>query len=204
MNILIENQILSPVDIYDIYRRATGITIEKYDHYTKRTYRNRFKVISPNGIQVISIPVKHKMPSKYFKDIEIAYHNNWVGRLKNTLRTNYGSAPFFTYFADDIFAIFDKKHRYLFELNNELRQYVMELLDMDTDIKYTSGYIHDYNEEIIDLRDKYSPVTTQDTDSDYHYTQVFEYKYGFIPGMSILDYIFNAGTSGFLSMTFTS
>jgi len=80
----------------------------------------------------------------------------------------------------------------------------MELLDMDTDIKYTSGYIHDYNEEIIDLRDKYSPVTTQDTDSDYHYTQVFEYKYGFIPGMSILDYIFNAGTSGFLSMTFTS
>ena len=199
MDILIENQILGPVDIYMLFKEAGNILIERYDHYNKRTYRNRFKIISPNGIQTVSIPVKHKRTSPFFKDLQIAYDINWTGRLKNTLRTCYGSAPFFPYFADDIFDIFEKKHRFLFDLNNELRRYIFDTLDIKAKVNYTSRYMQYPTAGFKDLRDKYLPVNSHKSSLPYYYPQVFEYKYGFIPGMSILDYLFNAGNSGFLS-----
>jgi len=201
MDILIENQILSPVDIYDLYRRAHTVFIEKHDHYTKRTYRNRFKIIAPHGIQTVSIPVKHKNPSPYFKDTLISYDTNWTGRLHNTLRTCYGSAPYFLYFGEDIAAIFRKKYRYLYDLNNVLREFIFDILQIDTKTRYTTRYIHQYPPEITDLREKFLPTATFDSPVHPYYPQVFEYKYGFVPHMSILDYLFNAGTDGFLSQS---
>ena len=198
MHILTENQILSPIDVYVLYSKAKGILIEKYDHYNKRTYRNRFKIISPNGIQTVSIPVSHKKTSPFFKDIRISYDINWTGRLKNTIRTCYGSAPYFDYFAGDIFDIFERKYRFLYDLNTALRIYVFDILQIETKVDFTTRYIKHYPETITDIRDKYTPVTPHQSNHPY-YIQVFEYKFGFIPGMSILDYLFNTGTSGFLS-----
>ena len=52
--------------------------IERYDHYTKQTYRNRCNIFGANGVLSLSIPVlKGPLHKTYVKDIRIDYSKNW-------------------------------------------------------------------------------------------------------------------------------
>lgn len=199
MIIVLENQLLSPIDVYKRYFKAEKVLIEQYDNYNKRTYRNRFEILAPNGSQIISIPLEKGKNSKKYKEVIISYDNRWIQRLRNTLKTCYGSAAYFEYFFEDIMNIFDKKNKYLFDLNTELREYLFNIFEIEIPIEYTSSYVVEYQQDVHDLRDFYTPVSNKNIiiEGDMiKYPQVFEANNGFKPNPSILDLLFNMGKYG--------
>jgi hypothetical protein len=66
------------------------------------------------------------------------------------------------------------------------------LIGIDPSVEFTKDYFKKQR-GIFDLRMKISPKSTLPTLEFPRYPQVFEYKYGFVPGLSILDLLFNVG-----------
>jgi len=194
MNILIENQILSPIPVFQLYNRSDTVYIEKYDNYVKRTYRNRFIVLSQNGPLSISIPLKKgKNNNMPFSKVQISYDKNWISPIKNTLKSCYGSAPFFDFYFEGIISIFNKKHKYIYDLNNELREYILKVLELEINFSFTKSFNKE-TKNPIDYRDYYSPKKEMNkSEQPIKYPQVFEDNIGFHPNLSIVDILFNMG-----------
>lgn len=197
MQILIENQILPPVSVFCEMIRSETIVIEKHDNYQKRTYRNRFMIATPKGRHLLSVPLKKGKNSLKFTEVRISYDDLWVTSFSNTLKTNYGSAPFFHYYFEAISRIFNKKPAFLTDLNDELRNFIFTSLGIDIPVIYTSGYQKSYGLEIKDLRNKYLPVKFETgVQLSSTYNQVYENLTGFIQDVSIIDLLFNTGKFG--------
>lgn len=199
MILVIENQLLSPIDVFRLYNKSEKVMIEQFDNYNKRTFRNRFEILSPNGPQVISIPLVKGKNNKRFKEVEISYDNRWIQRLRNTIKTCYGSAAYFEYFFEDLMNIFNKKNKFLYDLNTEMREFIFNLLEIEVPIDFTSSYLKKYEKIILDGRDIFSPLVKNNKiidDEVKKYPQVFEENIGFQPNPSILDLLFNMGKYG--------
>lgn len=197
MKVVIENQIFIPVHVFSEIMKFDGIIIEKCDNYQKRTFRNRFSLVSPQGLVYFSIPLKKGKNSQKFVDVEISYDNDWIRSLANAIRSYYSSSPFFDHYFAKIIEVFEKEENSLFELNNSFRDLVFELLEIEKSVTFTSEYLKQYNDEnIIDLREKYLPVKKTEIYRNLKpYPQVYEDKLGFVANASILDMLFNMGKS---------
>ncbi len=199
MLVIIENQILSPIEVYSYYKNSSKIIIERFDNYNKRTYRNRFYILSSSGRQLVSIPLKKgKNNNIPFSQVEISYDTDWVSLLTKTLRNCYGSSPYFDYYYDDLISIFGSKYRFLYELNTKLREYIFDILEIDTPIEYSTEYVKNHDNDIIDLRDKILPKASLASNNHERkkYSQVFEDRIGYFSNPSILDLVFNLGRYG--------
>ncbi len=197
MKVVIENQIFIPVHVFSEIMKFDNIIIEKCDNYQKRTFRNRFSLVSPQGLVYFSIPLKKGKNSQKFVDVEISYDNDWIRSLANAIRSYYSSSPFFDHYFAKIIEVFEKEENSLFELNNSFRGLVFELLEIEKSVTFTSEYLKQYNDEnIIDLREMYLPVKKTEIDGTLKpYPQVYEDKLGFVANASILDMLFNMGKS---------
>jgi len=169
---------------------AQSVTFEVEDTFQKQTNRNRMYIYSPNGIQMLNIPVKHDSANSNFKDIKIDNQNNWQKNHFKSLEAAYKNSPFYEYFVDDLNPIFQKKQEFMLDLNLEVFELVNEALGISIPFEKTSEYLH----EVTDKSDfRYLVNGKKDTTQIEPYTQVFDNKYGFINNLSILDLLFNEG-----------
>jgi hypothetical protein len=169
---------------------AQSVTFEVEDTFQKQTNRNRMYIYSPNGIQMLNIPVKHDSANSNFKDIKIDNQNNWQKNHFKSLEAAYKNSPFYEYFVDDLNPIFQKKHEFMLDLNLEVFELVNEALGISIPFEKTSEYLH----EVTDKTDfRYLVNGKKDSTQIEPYTQVFDNKYGFINNLSILDLLFNEG-----------
>lgn len=191
MNILIHPTYFPSVSHFTAMVKADTITFEMEDNFQKQTNRNRMYIYSPNGIQMLNIPVKHsKSAHQLFKDVRIENDFNWQKNHFKSLEAAYRTSPFFEYFEDDIRPIFEKKHEFMMDLNFQTIEIVTECLGAKFNVEKTTEYFHDAN-GLTDLR----PLVNgkKDISQFEPYTQVFEEKHGFINNLSILDLLFNEG-----------
>lgn len=171
--------------------QSENITFEMEDNFQKQTNRNRTYIYSPNGIQLLNIPVKHsKTTHQKTKDVLIENEFDWQKQHFKSLEAAYRSSPFFEFFEDDIFPVFEKKHTYLMDLNMEVLDIVTKCLRMKLEFGKTTEYFHE-TENIIDFR--FLANGKKDTNSFEKYPQVFDDKHGFINNLSVLDLLFNEG-----------
>lgn len=173
--------------------QSEQITFEIEDNFQKQTNRNRTYIYSPNGIQLLNIPVKHsKLSHQKTKDIQIENDFDWQKQHFKSLEAAYRSSPFFEYFEDDIRPLFEKKHTFLLDLNFETLDFVTKSMRMKLDYNTTTEYFHEVNTNLVsDFR--FLANGKKDTSLFETYTQVFDDKYGFINNLSILDLLFNEG-----------
>ena len=166
---------------------------EVEDNFQKQTNRNRTYIYSPNGIQLLNIPVKHSKDSRQkTKDIKIETDFDWQKQHFKSLEAAYRSSPFFEFFEDDIRPIFEKKHDFLLDLNFESLEIVLKCLRMKVEYDKTIEYFPQVaSSEITDFRNLVDGK--KDISEFTKYTQVFDYKHGFINNLSVLDLIFNEG-----------
>ena len=170
---------------------ANRITFEVEDNYQKQTNRNRMYIYSPNGNQLLNIPVKHTKDShQKTKDIKLETAFNWQKQHFKSLEAAYRSSPFFEYFEDAIIPVFEKKYTFLIDLNFETIDIVARCLKMQLVFDKTQEYFHDVN-DTVDLRTL--AVGKKDENTFAEYTQVFGDKFGFLNNLSILDLLFNEG-----------
>lgn len=171
--------------------RTSGITLEINDNFQKQTNRNRMYIYSPNGLQMLNIPVKHtKNSHQKTKDIKIETAFDWQKQHFKSLEAAYRSSPFFEYFEDDIRVVFYKTHTFLLDLNIETMTLVSKCLRIPFIYKETTEYFHE-NKDLMDYR--FLANGKKDSLEFEHYTQVFGEKFGFINNLSILDLLFNEG-----------
>ncbi len=193
MNILLQPTYFPSISHFAAMMQSESITFEVADNFQKQTNRNRAYIYSPNGIQLLNIPVKHSKESNpKTKDIKIETDFDWQKQHFKSLEAGYRSSPFFEFFEDDIRPIFEKKYTFLMDLNFEVLQILFHCFRIKLDYKTTTAYIPEVDPTIIvDFRSLVNGK--KDTSSFESYTQVFDDKHGFINNLSVLDLLFNEG-----------
>jgi hypothetical protein len=191
MNVLLHPTYFPSVSHFVAMAKADNLTFETEDNFQKQTNRNRMYIYSPNGVQLLNIPVKHAegMHQK-FKETKIEQAFDWRKQHFKSLEAAYRTSPFFEYFEDDIRPLFEKKHTYMMDLNFEALEIVTSCLGMDFSYQKTTEYFKEVA-EVADYR--YLVNGKKDTSGFEPYTQVFNDKHGYINNLSILDLLFNEG-----------
>ncbi|MCW1147438.1 WbqC family protein [Flavobacterium lacisediminis] len=191
MNILIHPTYFPSISHYIAMIKADSVTFEMEDNFQKQTNRNRMYIYSPNGVQLLNIPVKHAVEKhQKYKDVRIENDFGWQKNHFKSLEAAYRTSPFFEYFEDDFRPLFEKKHEFLMDLNLEVFQLVNDSLGIKIQPEKTSEFFH----EASDYSDFRHLVNGKKDNSQLEeYTQVFNEKHGFINNLSILDLLFNEG-----------
>lgn len=202
--VLLSTAYLPPIEYFAAIANASAILLEGAEMYQKQSYRTRCRIISGNGILVLTVPVLrkdgvHKCP---VKEVRIDYSKPWLLQHKRALEAAYMSSPFFEYYADDIFPILDKKEKFLVDMNLLLVRKITELIGIPENIKFTDTFLNpaDLKAErgITDLRERIHPKNPEENllrqlGKEKPYYQVFTNKQGFVPNLSIIDLLCNEG-----------
>jgi len=192
MDILIHSTYFPSISHFVAMAQADKVVFEIEDNFQKQTNRNRMYIYSPNGVQLLNIPVKHSADGnrQLFKDVRIEPAFDWQKQHFKSLEAAYRSSPFFEYFEDDIRPLFEKKHDFMMDLNFEIMDIVTSCLGMSYNPERTVEYFREAN----GLQDfRYLADGKKDRCQFEPYTQVFGDKHGFINNLSILDLLFNEG-----------
>lgn len=191
MNIILHPTYFPSISHYVAMVQAAKITFEVEDNFQKQTNRNRMYIYSPNGLQMLNIPIKHsKEKHQKYKDVRIENDFDWQKNHFKSLEAAYRTSPYFEFFEDDFVPIFEKKHEFMMDLNFQIFEIINDCLGIDLPYLKTTEYFHGINDKT-DFR--ILANGKKDTFVNENYTQVFNEKHGFIPNLSILDLLFNEG-----------
>ncbi len=157
--------------------------------FQKQTYRNRSYIYGPNGKLRLVVPIVHNQ-KKYRTDCETQIFNQipWKKTHWKTLCASYRSSPYFEFYEDRLYPLYQCHNNQLFEFNLQLIQTICGFLNFDLDynvIKAVKGQ-HHVVECLLNAKNQIKYSLNQ-----YH--QVFGNKYGFISNLSIVDLLFNVG-----------
>ncbi|WP_396150682.1 WbqC family protein [Flavobacterium sp.] len=191
MKVLVHPTYFPSISHYAAMVQAEQVVFEMEDNFQKQTNRNRMYIYSPNGIQLLNIPVKHsKVAHQKYKDVKIEPEFNWQKQHFKSLEAAYRTSPFFEYFEDDIALVFQKKYTFLMDLNWEVFELLNQCLGISISPEKTVEYFH----EVSDCKDfRLLANGKKDSTQCEPYTQVFDEKHGFINNLSVLDLLFNEG-----------
>ena len=193
--VLLSSAYFPPAEYFFLIAHSKKVLIEKWENYHKQTYRNRCRIMGANGPLILTVPVLrgsfHKVP---IKDLEIDNSRRWRELHLRGITSAYASAPFFEYYYDAISRVINKPFRFLLDLNTEALTSMKEAIGLTTGISFSSEFLAEGSTPG-DYRYNISPKKTSAAEgfTDIQYTQVFSEKYGFVPGLSIIDVLLNNG-----------
>lgn len=167
---------------------------ERQDNYQKQTYRNRAYIYSPNGMQMLSVPIKHggdKQGHQLYQDVIIEDNFDWKKQHWKSIQTAYRTSPFFEFYEDELAPFFEKKHARLYDMNLESISLLCDIMQTELSFEFTTEYFR----SPVDQKDLRSLVNAKENHAfrPAPYIQVFSEKHGFIPNLSVLDLLFNQG-----------
>lgn len=175
---------------FAVMAQSDKIVFEMDDNFQKQTNRNRMYIYSPNGVQMLNIPIKHSSSlHQKTRDIQLETTFDWQKQHFKSLESAYRNSPFFEFFEDDIAPIFKKKHTFLMDLNLQTIEIVSKCLGLHFEVFQTHEYFRnplqtDFRSLVNGKKDGYEFES---------YPQVFQEKFGYINNLSILDLLFNEG-----------
>ncbi|MCK9339429.1 MAG: WbqC family protein [Bacteroidales bacterium] len=190
--IILSTAYLPPIEYFAFINESEVFFLEGAEHYQKQSYRNRANIMTGNGVQSLIIPVVHQSSKMMIRDVRIDYKNDWQRQHWKTIESAYNNSPFFLYFQDYLFPFYQKKYPFLFDYNLEIISILLKLLRIKKDPVITASF--EMNVSIKDLRNEIHPKR-EIIKPRKAYSQVFEDKYSFVPNLSVIDYLFNLGTS---------
>jgi hypothetical protein len=187
---LLELAYLPNIHWFRNYVNFGTIWIEREENFIKSSPRNRCEIAGANGIQVLSIPLAGgRDHHQKYKETRISAASDWQNNHWQSIRSAYGSAPFFEFYADKFLPFYNKRYELLFDFNVDLLHLTLEILKEKKPFQFTAIYEVKPADKL-DLRLKRSQKIVEDYPCYY---QVFEERSGFIPNLSIMDLIFNLG-----------
>ncbi|MCI9607623.1 MAG: WbqC family protein [Muribaculaceae bacterium] len=159
----------------------------RFDKRFKSTHRTT--IADTRGTIELTVPVSkpHSSSQAAWSDITVSAHGGWWNVQLTALESAYGRTPFFEFYIDSLKHLFsaDMCGRPVTELDREADTAVRALLGLDNEVIYLEG--SELPEYAYDARKTELPQASEP------YYQVRADKLGFIPGLSILDLLFNLG-----------
>ena len=221
--IVLHTTYFGSVDWYRQLICAEGdVYIDADENYVKQTTRNRCEIATANGKQMLSVPVS--IPPSFrrgmgrgcsIREVLVSEHGNWRHQHWEALKSAYGMSPFFDYYQDDIRPFFDEEvfkandWQRLFDYNLAIMRKMLDLIGIEKKIKDPLQLPLKGGETTLDVgtEDILKAVPEAATVRDLPplrgtggglYYQTFQRRHGFIPGLSILDLLFNEGPEAIL------
>ena len=187
--------------------------------FSKGSYTNRCKVWTSTGPQWLTVPLRKKGISRLqIQEVGIDHSQNWEKRIVRTLELNYRKAEFFGKFFPILREILSHRRAKLIDLNMALLYYVLDEFRIRKRIELASQLQvgRDRVGRLIDIAQKVGADTylsglgarKYQTEEKFESAGIrleyleFEYREypqlgaEFVPGLSIIDLLFNCGKSG--------
>jgi len=186
--------------------------------FTKKGWQNRNQIRTKDGMTLLSIPVHaHSYPK--INEITIDNNKNWSKRHKKSILFNYAKAPYFEEFKDFIESVFEKKFEYLVDLNAEIIKRVMNELKIKSKIIFSSDLkiSKKGSDMVLDICkavgadyyitgtvwaqshlriDEFKKSNIHVEFQKFQHPTYKQFHGEFMPGMSIIDLLFNEGKDG--------
>lgn len=175
------------------------VFIEACEHYVKQSWRNRCRFYAADGAQTLNFPVRHEDFGKPISQMRIDWKTDWLTRHERAIISAYRTSPYFEYYQDELFAILDSRPELMLDFNTQILKFFLRKTGIPADIRFTSEWeaVTIEGHKVTDLREAIHPkrpnTILKDLGLERPYWQVFSPKYGFIPGLSIMDLLFNEG-----------
>ncbi|WP_299249170.1 WbqC family protein [uncultured Cytophaga sp.] len=191
--LLIDLHYFPPISYIKEIVKADTIVLEAHETFQKQTYRNRCEILTANGKEALIVPIIHGS-SGFIKDIRIDYSQRWFQIHDRTLRAAYGKSPFFEFVMDDISAVLEAKHPFLWDVNYNMLTLCLEKLTLKKEIIESNAYLDttELTDFTLDMRGKINPGSNKEVGQNdskvYH--QVFGNE--FVRNLSVLDLLFCA------------
>ncbi len=206
--LLVSTSYFPPVDYYRELIQHDSVVLDLFEFYEKQTWRNRCAILGPNGVQILVVPVKRIHGIKMrVKDTCIAYDEDWQSNHLRSLMTAYKNSPFYDYIIDDFIPIFEKKEKFLLDLNLKIHDVICGYLHIPGELTHSDQYV-DLETNILSADDghrdlrfykqknkEYHKIINKEDNLPYH--QVFCDKFDFVAGLSVLDLLFNTGNDAY-------
>jgi hypothetical protein len=109
--------------------------------YTKRDWRNRNKIKTPQGLKWITVPIEVK--GKYLQKINEAKisEKNWGKKHWVMIKQNYSKAPYFIEYKDIFEELYlDNSEEYLSQINFNFIVAVCKILGITTKLRWSSEF----------------------------------------------------------------
>ena len=187
--------------------------------FPKNCWTNRVKIAGNGEPLWLTVPVRRGPLETLIADTEIDYSRDWVKQQRGTLEARYGRTPFFKDVYFDLAAILEIRSPALVELNIRLIRWVLGGCGVQTRVVIGSELnVEGKASELIVAQCQAVDATTYlagQGSADYEDLEVYEtagiqyrrQEFGhpeysqfghplFIPGLSILDALFNVGFQG--------
>lgn len=181
---------------YSLLLNNKKTIVDVHENFLKQTFRNRFEILTSQGVRFLSVPVISQKGIKIpLNEIQIFEDDYWKSQHLKTITSVYNSSPFFLYYKDELQKLYEKKHNTLSEFCLDTFNMITECLELETELKTSEEYINN-SEEIIDYRNIFKPSTLKKSLNESlfpRYIQVYESGAGFHSNLSILDLLFNLG-----------
>jgi hypothetical protein len=137
--------LINKVDVFILYDTV---------QYTRRDWRNRNIIKTPNGLTWLTIPVavKNKYHQK-IKDTRIS-DIRWSRKHWKSIVHNYSRAKYFSNYREQFENLYlDCHEEYLSRINYHFLTSICEMLDIKTKIAWSMDYelVNDRNKALIDL-----------------------------------------------------
>jgi hypothetical protein len=126
---------------FDIINSVDEFIIYDDVQYTRRDWRNRNKIVTPNGIQWLTIPVEVK--GKYLQKINETKINDpdWTQKHWNTIVHNYSKAAFFRKYQEVFRELYlHCQETMLSQINHRFIIAINQILGISTRISWSSDF----------------------------------------------------------------
>ena len=126
---------------FDLINMVDEFVLYDDMQYTRRDWRNRNMIKTPQGLKWLSIPVDVK--GKYFQRINetLISDLNWADRHWQTIKQFYSKSPYFKEYKHFFEAIYlDNTETHLSKINFQFIQLINWILGINTKITWSSDY----------------------------------------------------------------
>jgi len=206
----------SYIGFYDKIAKVDALVIADSFQVKKNYFDNRNKIRTSQGWQWITIPIE-KDNHKSFRDVKVMNEHNWKTKMLNSIRQNYSKSLYFDKYYPRIEEIITQKFEFLFDYNCRLFVQIKEWLNIKPPILTLTSELElqseDGSDKCLEICQKLRADTYLSGASGKDYLQVEKFNQAgiqvefhqfehpiyeqvytpFIPGMSVLDYLFNCG-----------
>lgn len=201
-------------NLYDLAAmlKASRVVWNDLEQWSRKGRTHRAAIKGEQGLQWINIPIKTEDKKKAISEVRIEHEEDWIEPFWNALLHNYSDTTWFDFFAKELeadirqFAKFEK----LLDLNIWFFGRFMEYLEFELDYTLASQ-IPEFDPDPDEFREHIgADVLYQEHDSKNYqwlsdsakpglenhpeYNQIGDH---FLPGLSLLDLLFNEGKESF-------
>lgn len=203
---------------YKVSQADTFVLLDDVQ-YTKNSFINRNRIRGSQGEQWLTVPVNvsGKMGQR-IDQVQISQVERTMKKLLRTVEQNYQKAPFFNSYYPTFKSIHENSNGSLCELNVQLINWVLALAKIETKVVLSSqldGVTGVSTSRLVSIckvlsatdyysgkgGDNYQDHEAFETQginliiSNFSHPVYPQHGYGFLPNLSVIDLVFNAGTS---------